>query len=456
MKNSLLLSLCFLLCGCGKSFLDVKSNRSDRMPNSIDDYQALMDNVYGVINMNTSHLLGIVAGDEIAVDEAILPNFKPFHQRNAYLWVRENFFEGEQSKDWNNGYRRILYCNQVLDGLDEFEPSPEDRNRYDQVQGSAYFFRALSYYQLAQLFCEVYSDAASSKLGLPLRTEADITLNVKRSNLEDTYDFIFRDLEMARERLPEQPAMPTRPSKTAADAFLARIYLQLGDYENARDHALQTLSKFQGDLLDYNLLANDPNSFDLFVDYGFSHPEVILFTYMPAPEIATLGILTASAELLQLYDDNDLRRDLFFRTFNDAPVFVGTYSGMGFPFTGFALDEIILILAECEARGGNHEESLAYLNALKRKRYLPNTDDFDADTRDAIMKEVLLERRRQLLFRGVRWEDIRRLNKERTYPVTIKKKNGAEWITIEPNDTRYVFPLPENAVELGGLEQNPR
>src|SRR5690606_41595884 len=50
---------------------------------------------------------------------------------------------------------------------------------------------------------------------------------------------------------------------------------------------------------------------------------------LPAPEIATLGILTASEEQLQLYDDNDLRKDLFFRTFNDAPVFVGTYSGMG-------------------------------------------------------------------------------------------------------------------------------
>src|SRR5690606_27912269 len=127
-------------------------------------------------------------------------------------------------------------------------------------------------------------------------------------------------------------------------------------------------------------------------------------------------------ELLQLYDDNDLRRDLFFRTFNDAPVFVGTYSGMGFPFTGFALDEIILILAECEARTGSLKEALAYLNALKRKRYLPDTEDFDADMLDAIMREVVLERRRQLLFRGVWWEYIRRLNKKLTYPVMIEKK----------------------------------
>lgn len=455
-KKIIILWMSTMLWGCGESFLDIKSNRNDQMPNSIGDYQALMDDAYQVINMKTSHMLGLIAADEIAVDEVNLADFKPYHQRNAYLWVKENFFEGEQSTDWNNAYRRILYCNQVLEGLGKLEVKEGELKEYQQVEGSAYFFRAMSYYQLAQLFCEVYTKDSQNKLGLPLRTEADITLKVKRSNLQETYDFILKDLEKARELLPERTLLRTRPSKAAVVAFLARLYLQFGDYESTEKNALAAMSSFSGEIIDYNLLTRDPNSFDLFAAYNLNHPEVILNTYMFSPEIASIGFLAVSEELLSQYDDSDLRKTLFFKVYNGFNVFVGTYSGFGFPFTGLAIDEIVLILAECEIRKGNRIMALKYLNDLRSKRYVKGTEDYVSESDEDILREVLLERRKELVFRGVRWEDIRRLNRDSQYPVTIQKRNGSELITINPNDSRYVFPIPDLSIELGSLEQNKR
>lgn len=453
-----ILIACILPYGCGDSFLDIKTNRNDVMPYRIADYQAILDNASRIMNVNTAHTLGTIAAAESFVDPNVLENFYPVHQRNAYAWVKDNFYEGDQSQDWNYAFNRILYCNQVLAGLSEIEPAAGEVEDWNRVKGSALFFRAYTYYQLAQLFCRVYDlNTANTNLGLPLRTEPDITVKVGRSNLKDTYDFIVGDLMQAQELLPQESENLHRPSRAAVHAFFARLYLQMREYGKAKEQARLALDLTNATLMDYNLLTLNPNAFDSFIDYQGNHPEVMFYSYMRVPEIATLGLWGVNDELYAEYEENDLRKTVFFKEFNGGRIYIGTYSGVGFPFTGLAANELYLIISECSARGGDMDGALAYLNALREKRYVQGAYiPLSSTDPNEIIREVLKERRKELVFKGLRWEDIRRLNVEGSYPVDIAKVVSGHTVEIEPNDPRYVFPIPENAVQLGGLEQNNR
>lgn len=72
-----------------------------------------------------------------------------------------------------------------------------------------------------------------------------------------------------------------------------------------------------------------------------------------------------------------------------------------------------------------------------------------------VLDLILLERRRELCFRGIRWEDLRRLNKEGGH-IAVKERIVNNFVfKLEPKSKKYVWPIPESAVEIGHLEQNP-
>ncbi|WP_165384749.1 RagB/SusD family nutrient uptake outer membrane protein [Sphingobacterium corticibacterium] len=449
--------LTILFClGCGKSFLEKKTNVSDLTPYRIQDYQALLDDA-STMNNWSSCQLGTIAADEIQVDEVALQNFNPYHQRNTYLWYRENLFQGEQSNDWNRAFQRILYCNQVLDGLAGLTPSEGDTEAWNNVKGSALFYRAYAYYQLAQLFCEVYdAETAVNSLGLPLRKEADITVTVGRSNLQDTYDFMLNDLKTAYDLLPLEPLVYERPSRLAVQSLLARIYWNLGKYDEALDESVQVLQT-KNILIDYNSVEPNPAPVSIFLPIAKNNPEIIFDATMSMPQIASIGAVAVNETQIELYEEGDLRKNIYFKEFNGFTIYLGSYSSRGAPFSGFSVGELLLVAAECEARKGNLERALLYLNRLRSHRFGSSSfTELISDDQTEILEWILLERRRELVFRGVRWEDIRRLNKEMRFPVTIVKTFLDEKIEIFPGDSRYVFPLPDNAVDLGGLEQNNR
>jgi len=67
----------------------------------------------------------------------------------------------------------------------------------------------------------------------------------------------------------------------------------------------------------------------------------------------------------------------------------------------------------------------------------------------------LTERRRELIMRGLRWSDIRRLNLEGAGITQTRTANGKVH-TLLPNDPRYALALPEDVIERSGMVQNRR
>lgn len=457
MKTLLYAAVLILVSSCSGSFLEVKTDQSLVIPYRIEDYQAILDDAFRTMNTKASILLGTIAADEIQVDEEQLANLTPVHQRNAYLWKKEDLFEGEQSDDWNFGYRRILYANQVIEGIQKIKPDNAQLDAWSNVKGSALFFRAFNYYQLAQLFCEVYDEKnAKSQLGLPLRTEPDISLKIPRSTLQQTYDLILKDLHEAEELLPIEPSIKQRPSRLAVSALRARICLQLRRYDLALAEANGVLSR-KNTLLDFNTVPFNPNSFATLQPLAAVNPEIIFDFSGSIPEIQRIGLYCVNQRYFDKYQEGDLRKKMFFKDFNNFKIFIGSTSFSGGPLYGFAVDELQLIAAECEARAGNLNKALEWINTLRKNRFEKNVDyELHSNDKKEVMQWILQERQRELVFRGLRWEDLRRLNKEMDYPVTLEKTLNSGLIRIVPNDSRYVFPIPPNAIAIGGYEQNIR
>lgn len=72
--------------------------------------------------------------------------------------------------------------------------------------------------------------------------------------MAQTYEQILNDLQESVELLPAQLTTPYRPSKAAAFALLARVYLAMGNYDKALLSAEECL-KLHNSLLDYNSIS---------------------------------------------------------------------------------------------------------------------------------------------------------------------------------------------------------
>lgn len=442
------ISLLFILQSCGKEWLEAKPDKSLVVPESIKDYQSLLDNV-SLFNANQVAGLGEMGAGDFYITDAGWPMVTTSQERAAYTWAKTaEFYNGELSLDWENAYKRILNANVILADIDKIRPEAAEQQEWNNVKGGALFFRAFDFFNLAQEYCVAYtSSSADTDLGLPLRLDYDVNLKVKRSTLQQTYQQIIADLESAVELLGTKPQFKTRPSKEAAYALLARTYLMMGNYERAGHYADLAL-QIQADLIDYSKL----NGNAAFPVTRFN-VEVIFHS------IFYYGIFNPSRmnvmpELLNEYTAGDCRKTVFFGP--SGLNFKGSYNGDRSLFGGLATDEMYLIRAEAKARAGILPAALTDLNTLRRNRWTGTYTDLNSTDQHIVLDYVLKERRKELLFRGIRWSDLRRLNKESRFAVTLTRTISGNTYTLQPNDKRYVLPIDEEEIRLSGIQQNER
>src|ERR1019366_5304512 len=112
------------------------------------------------------------------------------------------------------------YCNIVLEGLNNIKPGPQDTTEWNNIKGSALFYRAYAFHDLLQLFAKPYDKStAASDPGIPLRMTSDVNVILKRATVLESYARITNDLTVAESLLPQFPLYKTRPSALAADAL---------------------------------------------------------------------------------------------------------------------------------------------------------------------------------------------------------------------------------------------
>lgn len=451
-----MLLLSMITPGCKKQneWLDAKNNKSSVVPETIKDFQAILDNTNTFNNPYST--AGLVGADNYYLTDVKF-NASDEEPRNLYSWNKK-IWRTESSAHWSVYFRIIEYANVVLEGLEKISNSEYD---YNNVKGQALFHRAMAYYNLSQLFCKAYSPSSDGNLGLPIRLDADVNNNVQRSNLTETYRQILKDAEAASLLLPHMQPYLQRPVSAAAMALMAKTYLNMADYKNAELYAGKCIV-LRPQLLDFNnnTIANINTTYR-FPAYAKGIPEVLF--YAESSQYSQISAITSSTgivapELYTAYSNSDLRKSIFYAISGNEVKFRGTYTGRIANFCGIATNEVYLIRAECYARLGQIQAAMATLNSLLINRYQAGTFiPLTALNPEEALNIVLQERRKELPFvANIRWEDLKRLNKETEFKKTITRViNGANYELI-PGDPRYVLPIPTDEIRLTGIQQNNR
>ncbi|NJB87523.1 tetratricopeptide (TPR) repeat protein [Lewinella marina] len=311
----------------------------------------------------------------------------------------------DAEETWLESYQVINTVNNVLSALEVVDA--DDRAR---VEGEARFIRGLVYFDLLRFFAQPYEGgAANDQLGVPLILTPTRGIseenNVSRASVAAGYEQVLEDLTTAADLLPATNGIFA--DRYAATALLARVYLQMDRYAEARDAANTVIeSGFYSLTPDYaSAFMNGSNSTeDIFAMQVSSQDGVNnLTTFFSVPEFGGRdGDIEVLPAHLALYAAEDDRRDLFFE--RGGVTYTGKFNNQFANVTLIRLAEMYLIRAEANERLGTEVGATptADINRLLRRAGLESRDEVD-------LSFILLERRRELAFEGFRIHDIKRL-----------------------------------------------
>ena len=351
---------------------------------------------------------------------------------------------------WRKGYAAINLANTILANLSNAKES--DRNTF---KGHALFIRGIVHFELLRFWME-----PSSNLGIPLLTEAPTEDFAQiqypaRATIDACYASIISDLTEAQNLLPASDDQYA--TQMTAAAFLARVYLQKGDYNSALSKADAVINSGN-----YSLTASVEEAFNLSStesifaiqqtvanNAGTSNDGLTTFYACDpgVPGSASRGDVGIDNQFTSLYEPFDKRLTLLIYTGTCFKASV-TSAKWKDPYANISvirLSEIYLIRAECNQRlsltvGDNPVNDV---NAIRSKAgaspYLLVT-----------LNDILLERDLELAFEGQRIHDYKRT--ARQIPGVDGQGNP---ITINYADPRFILPVPQNDINTNkNLEQN--
>ncbi len=356
----------------------------------------------------------------------------------------------EAARTWTAAYRAINTANIVLDGSGVVN----DAAKKDQLDGEALFIRGAMYFELVRLYALPWgATATNDQLGVVIRTkatktEAEAFEKTPRSTVAQVYQQVITDLTSAVGKLPEDNG--TRVDKFTAQAFLARVYLQQGDYANARDasDAVIQSGKYSMNASVRAVFDNKNTNESIWEiqqneqnNAGQGNDGLATF-YASLPGIGRADVRVLSA-FLATYPSGDLRRQEWY--------YIGTGARPGNNYTSkwksfsqnlpvVRIAEMYLIRAETNLRlGTNVGDSPANDLAEVRNPIRTNLPAILLPT----LTDVINERFLELAFEGLRIHDIKRL----------RLATG----TFQWNDDKLVFPIPQRDINAseGVLIQNP-
>jgi hypothetical protein len=347
---------------------------------------------------------------------------------------------------WSAGYDVINRANNVLAAIPEV--ADLDAASARRFRGEALFLRALAYHNLARWFG-----------GLPLITEPTWVItpdvNVPKSSEADIYTFVIGSLQEAIGLLPTTSA-EFRLTSGAAQALLARVYLDVGRWAEARDMATAVIQSGRYQLVRpySNIFAvkNSPESI-FSLQYTINDDNFLAFWFFPshlggrrgfAPTAGLRTLLTSQGG-----DRLNTTLDIYFTAAGALRRYGKKYFRVA---TGddnvlvLRIAEMYLIRAEANWRLGADPATVVLpdVNEIRRRAGVPDLLVTDVPTSTALRDAILRERRLEFALEGHRFFDLRRM---------LGAAETATFLGIE--EFRLYFPIPQRELDANtALTQN--
>ncbi|NIG57535.1 RagB/SusD family nutrient uptake outer membrane protein [Chitinophaga sp. Cy-1792] len=454
MKKSIYTSALALLLlagsGCRK-FVEIDQPGTRPLKNTAD-FDALLNSSY---NMTTTFSYPWAACDDIDVTDASVQGRITNVMKQAYIWADYIVGDDANDGDWDRIYKQVYVCNQIVDAVMTSIGGTDQQKRL--ILAKAKMFRAMAYMDLVNVYAKHYDPAtAATDPGVPLVLRAAVEgVSLVRVPVKQVYEQITKDLLESVPDLQGMAGTTVEASQGAAFALLARENLYMANYADAARYADSALAR-NNKLID---LAAYPNGVG-FPD-KMSNPEMYLFRVIGS---SNLVFYPMAADLQALFATNDLRWSIYTIDGKDFSV---PFSGRAFrkyrltidgAFCGLDVPEVLLTKAEGLARTNQPQAAMDVVNTLRKKRFLAaDYQPLTAADATSALKIVLEERRRELMGRGIRLFDQKRLNREPQFAKTVTRTLLGTTYVLEPNSNKYVFPIASKYVSLNPeIVQNPR
>lgn len=368
-----------------------------------------------------------------------------FSNTNLLEFEENEIFPGNSNNLslWSSVYNIIYMINAVVDGLSRYNGvSPEVEG---QLLGEVKVLRAFSFFYLVNLYKEV-----------PLILSSDYRINntASRSDIEDVYDQILKDLEAGIELL--EPGFENgerlRINQTTAIALLARVQLYLQNWEAAEELSSEVIAESQSYSLMDNLnevfLANSEEAIWQISPLGDGNVathtnEGALFIMLD--QLTNVGL---TDDFISGFSPDDLRLQDWIGIFNsESDTYYFPYKYKVKNATGeikeysmvLRLAEQYLIRSEAFAHQGKLEEAIRDLDAIRTRANLELiSDNHEGISQEGLLDMILEERRRELFAEwGHRWLDLKRYGKA----TEVLKPLKPLW-----QETDVFFPIPEDEI----------
>ncbi|TPG67406.1 RagB/SusD family nutrient uptake outer membrane protein [Hymenobacter nivis] len=311
------------------------------------------------------------------------------------------------------------------------------------TQGEARALRAFHYMNLLALWGGTAQGYGyDGGLGVPLRLTptnaigAD-TQPIARSTEAEVATAIRADLDFAIANLSNGTG--SRITKNAALALRARFELRMRNYADALSFAKQVpaISGFA------TAAATGTTSPDAIWQLVFSTTDQNQYAFYWYPAPGGRNEFDPGTGFAAAHPTGDRRLAVNVATSPAGTTLKYTRtSTRDDPFNAVRYAEVVLTIAEAAARTGDLTTATTQLNIIRTRAGLAATT---ATTADAIVTDILLQRRLEFAYEGMRWFDLRRTNTVQTALPTYTQT------------FRNLFPIPIRDINLSGglLVQNP-
>jgi hypothetical protein len=494
----------FLFSSCKKDFLD--TNPTDRVSETtafatIENAKKALNGVYRILytqytNQHRDGHGAIMINLDAMGEDYVRTNASYVYHYQSYRWLAHR-----SASDVNvNGFAYYYYyiiisnANMIIEKIDGIEGAEGDKK---MIKGEALALRGWAHFQLVQLYGKRYDAAAkpNNQPGVPvmITTSAE---GQPRSSVEDVYTQINTDLDDAIGLLSSSSARSnkTHVNLNVAKGFKARVALTMQNWPVAAQMAREARTGFTG-------LMTNAQYLEGFTD--ISNPEWIWGIIQPADQVPTYGSFYSymssnfnslftrlnpklmNSQLYPLIAATDIRKKLWWDgTPAETANFPGTINpSTGNPATGqvspkppfmhrkfrvkdvatragdipfMRTAEMYLIEAEAEARAGLSTAAQA-LYTLARNRnpsYVLSTN-----TGQALVDEILIQRRVELWGEGFRFLDLKRTNSALERRNTNHKPDVANILYVPAGDNQWQWLIPQSEIDsnpaISQADQNP-
>jgi len=471
------------LMSCSDSFLELNNPAAltyDKFYQTEADFQVALNGCYFRLKNLPPYLLNF---NDITSDNTYLHRDNATYQQHQYDNLIVSASSVPVQNFWRDCYQAIAYANIIITRINNSQVPEATRKVFIN---EAKFIRALCYFNMARVYG-----------GVPLYDTEVTNLNtvyeVKRSSVEEVYDFVIQDLLDAQnidaERNAEQKATAKGKATSAAvKALLGKVYLFKHDYANAIKVFTDVINNSGYRLLpDPADLYNPDTPINDEVIFAINHERVagqncsFAFSFLPKYSRGILPNITGSDNgeglynledaIVAIFDKEDKRYALIdsleTKSGDDVTMFYYTKkyldldatpaspynSASDFIFLRYA--DVLLMMADALNLSGNTNEAYPYINAIRARAGLK---DLPAGlSKDGMNDALAAERQKEFICEADRWFDL----SFRGFDYLKKTLNDffpkSHTPSANVKDHMILFPIPADQINLkpGVLEQNP-